>query len=126
MSFASVHTYYIHIMIQRSLLRQSRAFCAKSRYTPTTSLIRSQVTPLRTRSLQERIAVRYYTSTDTLKDDASSDAAAAEASQSEIKDGDPVKKDLESKNKEIIDLKVRSKLRELHCYLLSGPHTFDM
>ncbi|KAF6221369.1 hypothetical protein HO133_002224 [Letharia lupina] len=54
----------------------------------------------------ERIVARYYSSTDTPKDGASSDAtAAAEVSHSEIKDNDPVKKELESKSKEIIDLK---------------------
>ena len=100
-------------MIQRSLLRQTRLFCAKSRYIATASPIRLLNPPLRIRSLQDGIAVRYYSSTDTPKDGASSDAAAAEASQSGVQDDDPVKKDLESKNKEIIDLKVRSKLREL-------------
>lgn len=52
--------------------------------------------------------MRYYSSTDTPKDGASPDAAELEASQSDIKDVDPLEKDLESKNKEIIDLKVRS------------------
>ena len=113
-------------MIQRTLLRQSRAFYPKPRYTPTVSPIRSRIPPLRTRSLQPRTAIRYYTSTEAPKDAASSDATAAEAAQSEINDSDPVKKDLESKNKEIIDLKVRSKLREPQCYLLSRPYTFDM
>ena len=96
------------------------------RYTPTASPIRSQIPSLRTRSLQPSIAVRYYTSTEAPKDGASSDAATAEASHSDTNDSDPVKKDLESKNKEIIDLKVRSQLREPQCYLLSRPHTFDM
>ena len=113
-------------MIQRIFLRQSRAFYPKSRYTPTVSSIRSQIPPLGTPSLQPGTATRYYTSTEAPKDAASSDAAAAEASQSDINDSDPVKKSLESKNKEIIDLKVRSKLGEPQCYLLSRPHTFDM
>lgn len=103
-------------MIQRSLLRQSRAFCSKSRYTPTASPIISQISPSRIHPLQERIVARYYSSTDTPKDGASSDAtAAAEVSHSEIKDNDPVKKELESKSKEIIDLKVRPKLRKPQC-----------
>ncbi|CAF9927732.1 Mitochondrial matrix cochaperone [Imshaugia aleurites] len=92
-------------MIRRSLLRQSRAFCAKSRYTITASPTRSQTPTPRICSVQEKIAVRYYSSTDTPKDGASPDAAELEASQSDIKDVDPLEKDLESKNKEIIDLK---------------------
>lgn len=97
-------------MIQRSILRQSRAFYAKSRYIPTASPIRSQSSPLRICSLQEREALRSYSSTDTPQDGAKIDAAAAEASHSEIKDNDPLKQDLESKNKEIVDLKVRPKI----------------
>ncbi len=99
-------------MIQRSLLRQSRAFCAKSRYLPTASPIRSQIPPLRISLLQDKIAIRYSSSTDAPRDGASSDSPAAEASQSETKERDAVKKENEIKDKEIIDLKVRSKLRE--------------
>ncbi|KAM0806308.1 GrpE-domain-containing protein [Usnea florida] len=56
-------------------------------------------------SPRERIAVRSYTSTNTTKDDAKSDAPAGETSQSELTDEDSVKKDSESKDKEIISLK---------------------
>lgn len=73
----------------------------------TASPIRTPNSPLCIRSLQDRIAVKYYSSTDTPKDGISSDPAAPEASQSGVQDNDPVKKDLESKNKEIIDLKDR-------------------
>ena len=104
-------------MIQRSLLGQSRAFCAKSRYIPTASPIRSQISTLRLRSLQERIGARYYSSTDTPKDGASLDGAAVQAPQSDIEDGDPIRKDVEFKNREIIDLKVRPKLRQSQCHL---------
>lgn len=113
-------------MIQRKFLRQSRAFCANSRFIPSASAIKFQKSPLYVHSLQERIAVRYYSSADTPKDSASPDAAAVEDSQSDVKDDDPVKRDLEFKNKEIIDLKVRPKLREPQCLLVSQPHTFDI
>lgn len=113
-------------MIPRSLLRQSRIFCARLPFIPTPSPIKSQLSPSRIRSLQERLAVRYYSSTHTPKDGASSEAAAAEASQSDIKDSDPARKDIEAKSREIIDLKVRPKLREPQCYLLSQSHTFDI
>ena len=104
-------------MIQRILLGQSRAFCAQSLYIPTASPIRSQIPTLRIRSLQERIGARYYFSTDTPKDGASLDGAAVEAPQSEIEDSDPIQKDVELKNREIIDLKVRPKLRKSQCHL---------
>ena len=63
-------------------------------------------------SPQERIAVRSYTSTNTTKDDAKSDALAGETSQSELIGDDSVKQDRESKDKEIVALKVRPKPRE--------------
>ena len=111
-------------MIQRSLLRQSRVFCARSRYIAVVSPTRSQVLPSRTRSLQGRIAGRYYSSTDTPRDGISSDAAPLEASESELENSDLVRKELESKDKEIIDLKVRLRLSEPEYYLFSQPHTF--
>ena len=99
--------------------------CAKSRHLPTTSLIKSQNSPLRIRSLQERIGSSYYSSTDTPKDGASPDGASGEASRSTIEAADPIRNDPEVKDKEIIDLKVRPKLRKSQCHMLSQPHTFD-
>lgn len=113
-------------MIQRNLLGQSRVLCVKSRHRPTTSLIRSQNSPFRIRSLQERIGSSCYSSTDTPKDGASPDGALGEASQPNIEAADPIRNDLKVKDKEIIDLKVRPKLRKSQCHLLSQPHTFDL
>ena len=113
-------------MIKRSLLGQSRNFCARSRYTPAVSHIRSQTTLLRIRSLQGKIGARYYSSAGVHNDGATSDGAAVETSQSEIEDNDPMKKDLEFKNKEIIDLKVRPMLRKSQRYMLLQTHTFDL
>ena len=99
-------------MIQRYILRRSRAFWATSRPISTSFVTRSRSFSFRKFSPQERIAVRSYTSTNTTKDDAKSDAPAGETSQSELTDDDSVKKDLESKDKEIIALKVRPSPRE--------------
>ena len=99
-------------MIQRYILRRSRAFRATSQPISTSFVSRPQSFSFRKFSPQERIAVRSYTSTNTTKDDANPDAPAGAPSQSELIDDDSVKKDLESKDKEIIALKVRPKPRE--------------
>ena len=106
-------------MIPRSVLGQSRAFYVRTRYSPKASPIRSHLPPPRIRSLQERIGARYYSSADTPGEGANPDGAAAEASQSQVEDIDPIKKDLELKNKEIIDLKVRPMRKEIHRFICS-------
>lgn len=106
-------------MIQRSVLVQSRAFCARTRYLPKASPIKSHLPPLRIRPLQEKIGSRYYSSANTPGEDGNPDGAAAEASQLQVEDMDPIRKDLELKNKEIIDLKVRPTRKELHRYVCS-------
>ena len=83
-----------------------------SRPTSTSFVTRPLNSSFRQFSPQERIAVRSYTSTSTIKDGAKSDAPAEESSQSELIDEDSVKKNLESKDKEIIALKVRPQPRE--------------
>ena len=108
-------------MIQRGLLGQSRALCARTQYSPSVSLKRSPIPPLRILSLQGKIDSRYYSSTGTPGDGASPDGAAVETSQSQIEDTDPIRKDLEVRNKEIIDLKVCPKLKEIS--VSSAPAT---
>jgi len=61
--------------------------------------------PVRISALQIRIAPRCYSTAAEAKDGASAEAATAEAP--EAKDEDPTKQELEAKNREIIDLKVR-------------------
>lgn len=99
-------------MIQRCILRQPRAFRATSRPISTAFLTRPQLSSFRKFTPQKSIAARSYTSTNTTKDGAKSDAPAVETSQSELTDDDSVKNDLESKDKEIIALKVRPRPRE--------------
>ena len=110
-------------MIQRSLLRQSRAFLVRTRYVPKASPIRSPLPPLRIRSLQERIDSRCYSSADTPGEGANPDGTAVDASQSRIEDVDPIKEDLELKNKEIIDLKVRLTRMEIYRFICSRDLT---
>ena len=103
------------IMIQRSLLRQSQAACLRS---PATYLVpRSRVhfPPV-------RIAPRCYSTATGAQDSANADASPAEAFQSEAKDEDLIKKDLESKNREIIDLKVRPHFKVSRKSLRSRLH----
>ena len=106
-------------MIQRKVLGQSRAFYVRTRYLPKASSIRSHLPLLRIQSLHERIGSRYYSSADTPGEGANSDGATAEASQSKVEDIDPIRKDLELKNKEIIDLKVRPTREEIHRFICS-------
>jgi len=61
--------------------------------------------PVRISPLQARIAPRGYSTEAEAKDGESAEAAITGAS--EAKDEDPTKKELEAKNREIIDLKVR-------------------
>ena len=99
-------------MIQRFILRPSRTLWAMSRPISASFVTRPWSFCFRKFLPQERIAVRSYTSTNTTKDDARPDAPAGETSQSELIDDDSVKKDFESKDKEIIALKVRPKSTE--------------
>ncbi|KUJ13286.1 GrpE-domain-containing protein [Mollisia scopiformis] len=95
-------------MIPRTLLRQSRALSSSIRSSPRGSLARPQFRPsnlaLPTSSQRISSSSRWYSSesTEAKKEDNAAD------SKSETKNGeaeDPVKKELEAKNKEIIDLK---------------------
>ena len=93
-------------MIQRTLLRQSRALSSCIRSSPQVSLARAQFRPS---NLSFAPSSRAFTSSRWLgaeseakKEDG--EAAAEEGKKAE--EEDPVKKELEAKNKEIIDLKV--------------------
>lgn len=92
-------------MIQRTLLRQSRVVGACIRSTPRTALVRPQ---FRIADVSRQIASsRSYATEPELKKAAEGEAAiggkeASETAQSE----DPTKKELEAKNKEIVELKV--------------------
>ena len=97
-------------MIQRTLLRQSRALGSCVRSYPRASLARSQFRPA---PLLFAPLSRSFTSSrwrgveeGAKKDEENAAAAAAEAKE-EAEAEDPAKVELEAKNKEIIDLKVR-------------------
>merc|ERR1711939_517691 len=84
-------------MIQRTLLRQSRVLSSSVRSAaPRTSLARPQFRPAPTAlGVSRQAAIRWYSSEPEVKKD--------EKSEGE----DPAKKELEAKNKEILELKDR-------------------
>ncbi|RDL40317.1 putative heat shock protein MGE1 [Venustampulla echinocandica] len=96
-------------MIQRTLLRQTRALGPSIRPATRSSLTRTQFQPtnqsLRAGSRPVASARWYGTETDAKKAGEGDAAAAAEGKNGE--NGDPVKKQLEAKDKEIVELKDR-------------------
>jgi molecular chaperone GrpE len=96
-------------MIQRTLLRHSRALSSSLRTSPSSSLARPQFlrspnASFARSSRQQLTASRWYSSEGS--ESKKEDAAAAEADKKNGEAADTVKKELESKDKEIIDLKV--------------------
>jgi hypothetical protein len=98
-----------HIMIQRTLLRQSRVFSSSLRFTPRTSLARPQFLPQT--SLASISRTRPLTSSRWYSTEPEARNAEGEAAPAAAEAADPVKKELEEKNKEILDLKVCATLR---------------
>ncbi|KAI9823839.1 MAG: hypothetical protein M1819_001119 [Sarea resinae] len=99
-------------MFRRSLLRQSRALSSRLQNAATSSSIRPQFQPTRSPLAEfgaRRLAAsRYYSTASEEKKGTEGEAPAAAAEGQESKqEEDPSKKELEAKNKEIIDLKVR-------------------
>jgi molecular chaperone GrpE len=92
-------------MIQRTLLRQSRALGSCIRSSPRTSLARPQFRPahLAFASPSRSFTVSRWQGAE---EGAKKEEDAAKEEEKEVEE-DPVKKELEAKNREIIDLKVR-------------------
>ncbi|KAL2055475.1 hypothetical protein ABVK25_004283 [Lepraria finkii] len=92
-------------MIQRSLLRQprvaSRGIQAQSR----APMTRSHFPPVRISQPLLRIPQRWQSTTTEASGTEKAEASAMKAAQSEANEEDSVKKELEAKNKDIIDLK---------------------
>jgi molecular chaperone GrpE len=101
-------------MIQRTLLRHSRALASCRPAAPRSSLIRSQFRPANAAfaPLSRQVpATRFYATEPEAKAEGKAAAAEENVKENGEKNGaeeaeDPVKKELEAKNKEIIDLKV--------------------
>ena len=100
-------------MIQRLLLRQSRAFSSRSSSVLRTSKPTSP--PFRrlpTQSSRHITASQSYSTTAEASNGTAGEASAAQENQSETNtkpiEADPRDKELEAKNKEVIDLKVRT------------------
>jgi molecular chaperone GrpE len=88
-------------MIQRTLLRQSRAWSSSIRSSPRSSLARPQFRPSYTplsQALRQTTLSRWYSTEPEAKKDIDGEKKADEV--------DPANNELEAKNKEIIELKV--------------------
>ncbi len=96
-----------HNMIQRSLLRQSRVASSSVRARYRAPITRSHFPPVRIYQPLGGIARRWQSTTTDGNGKASSETSTNEVSPNAAKEEDPIKKELEAKNKEIIDLKVR-------------------
>lgn len=98
------HNTHPHTMIQRTLLRVSRASSSSFASIPksATSLSRPQFRPqIAARiSASRQLSARWYSSEPEAKKEGEEKVAEAQAE-------DPAKKELEAKNREIIELKVR-------------------
>jgi len=91
-------------MIQRTLIRHTRALSSSIRSAPRTAISRPQFIPANRLPARPLASARWYATEPEAKKD--SEPAAAEG-KTEAKTEDPVKKELEVKEREIIDLKVR-------------------
>ena len=93
-------------MIQRLLLRQSRLLSPCIRPSPRRALARPQSRPL---NISFAPSSRAFTSSRWLRAESEAkkeDGEAAAEQEEKVEEDDPGKKELEVKNKEIIDLKV--------------------
>jgi molecular chaperone GrpE len=93
-------------MIQRTLLRQTRALSSSIRPVPISPLTRSQFLPANRLAARPLASSRWYATEPEAKKEG--ETAAAAEGKAEEKTEDPVKKELEAKDKEIVDLKVRA------------------
>lgn len=105
-----------HTMIQRLILRQSRAFSSRSSFLvrpSTQSPIRLHRVPFQ--SSEQFIAPRCYSTATEAVNGAEGETSAAEQPTTETKqEEDPLKKELDAKNREVIDLKVHPNRTPLH------------
>lgn len=95
-------------MIQRTLLRQARAVASRNQSVPRNLLTGSQFRTGNVAFAQAArpLAARFYATEPESKTDAAENGA---------QEADPLKKELEAKNKEIIDLKVSSRICGVYC-----------
>lgn len=95
------------IMIQRSLLRQSRVLCSIPPVRRIDQISHSFPQPIRIPLLSARSAPRCYSTTVEAEGASKAETSGAEAASSDAKADDSTSTELESKNREIIELKVR-------------------
>ncbi|TVY57336.1 GrpE-like protein, mitochondrial, partial [Lachnellula cervina] len=92
-------------MIQRTLLRQTRALSSSIRSAPRTAISRPQFLPATRLPARPLASARWYATEPEAKKDGEAAAAAAAEGKTEAEVADPKKKELEAKEREIIDLK---------------------
>ena len=115
---ASYQPLHVRNMIQRSLLRQSRVAGRRLQAQSRTPLSRFHFPPIRiSQQPLGRIPQRWQSTTTTAAEtsnDANTEASTSEAApKAETQEEDPLKKELDAKNREVIDLKVRPQLPNL-------------
>ena len=93
-------------MIQRSLIRELRRASPKIRAQLRAPISRSYFPPVRIYQPLGGTPRRWQSTTTEGNDSTNSEASATETSNDTAKEEDPLKKELEAKNREIIDLKV--------------------
>lgn len=100
------HLHHTSTMIQRSLLRTSRALSSRIQNHSSFAPLRQQTPPLRIlrAQLPSISASRWYS--DAAQTNKEEPPATGEAKPAEA--DDPAKKELEAKKQEVVDLKVRS------------------
>lgn len=105
-------------MIQRTLLRQPRLLGPCIRANSRSTFVKAQFRAREPAAPTSRpiAAARWYSTEPEAKKDADgSGSEAGQGAESEAEAVDPVKKELEAKNKEILDLKVCSTLPFVVC-----------
>ena len=102
------------IMIPRNLLRRSRVNFARSFTITPASLLRPHRSPLQLSSISGRTASRCYSTAPEAPDTAKDEPQTEAVSGTQTSDRDLASKELESKDKEIIELKVYTQF-PFHC-----------
>jgi hypothetical protein len=105
----TLNSSHAHIQQTRTLLRQSRALSSSIRSTPKAPLARPQfqAASQNLAAFSRPVVSRWYATEPEAKQ-AEGEAGKTETKPAEAED--PIKKELEAKNKEVLDLKVWSPL----------------
>lgn len=111
--FAIAQSFHKQIMIQRTLLKQSRTLASSTRLA-SKACFRPEIQQFRAPGFagSRYIARLYSTDAETPKTEASKEGESKEAAT----EGDPIKKELEAKTKEAKENKVNRHFLQCHFY----------